>query len=284
MIDIIIPVYNSLKTLPYTLTSINLQTIKDKIEVHIIDDASTDNYEEILNDFQEKLNINYIKLPKNMGSGYARQYGLENSKNEYILFMDSDDLFYDCDSLKTLYNTIKTQKLDTVFSFSYDEYIKQNKHNNGDLHGKIYKREFVEKNNIKFNNTRFHEDNVFNNLILLHEPKCVTIPNTTYIYCNNESSITKSSKEQEFVRLEIYISNIKYVLDIAKQKNLNILLIKHFILTKTLYLQKVFNQVTKEKQETLILWLSKYNLNIEKYLKQNDIKDIESDIYLNYEI
>ena len=57
-------------------------------------------YEEEYNLFKDKMNIEIYRLNKNMGPGYARQYGIEKSESEYILFMDSDDLLYDCFSVK----------------------------------------------------------------------------------------------------------------------------------------------------------------------------------------
>ena len=54
--------------------------------------------------------IYYLKLDKNVGPGQARQKGLEISNSEYILFIDSDDLFYDSDSIKNLY--VKVYKFD----------------------------------------------------------------------------------------------------------------------------------------------------------------------------
>ena len=75
-IDIIIPIYNSKDTLEKTLISIERQNILDKIEIYLIDDYSTDNYESILNRYNN-LNIHYHKLDKNVGPGLARQKGID---------------------------------------------------------------------------------------------------------------------------------------------------------------------------------------------------------------
>ena len=102
MIDIIIPAYNAHNTIKKTLISICMQTVKDKINVYIIDDCSNEDYKEIINIFKDKINIKYYKLKENSGPGVARQYGLEHSNGEYIYFLDADDMFMDIYSLENL--------------------------------------------------------------------------------------------------------------------------------------------------------------------------------------
>ena len=140
MIDIIIPVYNARKTLELTLMSIKLQTIIDKINIYLIDDDSSEDYKDILNKYKD-MNIIYIKLDKNNGPAVARQKGIEMSSSKYIMFIDADDLLYDADSIKKLFNKIE-EDYDYVVGITIDE--KQNTQimNESDLHGKIYKREF----------------------------------------------------------------------------------------------------------------------------------------------
>ena len=72
MIDIIIPAYNAHNTIKKTLISICMQTVKDKINVYIIDDCSNEDYKEIINIFKDKINIKYYKLKENSGPGVAR--------------------------------------------------------------------------------------------------------------------------------------------------------------------------------------------------------------------
>ena len=91
MIDIIIPAYNSSDSIIGTLASIAIQRIKDKAKIYIIDDCSSDDYSKVLSLFEDKLDITYIRLDKNMGPGYARQVGIDSSNSEYIVFIDSDE-------------------------------------------------------------------------------------------------------------------------------------------------------------------------------------------------
>ena len=164
MVDIIIPVYNARKTLPLTLMSINLQEVSFKYKVTIIDDYSTEKYDDILDYYRKYLDIDYKRLDKNGGGGVARQVGLDITNNPYIIFMDADDFFYDTDSLQNLYFEIE-KGYDIVSAGEYDELKDINMINDGDLHGKIYRRKYLVDNNIRFNETRFHEDNYFNSMV-----------------------------------------------------------------------------------------------------------------------
>ena len=133
MSDIIIPIYNSGNTLEKTLMSLKLQTLIDKINIYLIDDNSIENYDELLNKYKD-MNINYLKLDKNVGPGQARQKGLEISNGEYKLFIDSDDLFYDSDSVKKLYEEI-IKGYDYVIGITYEEKRQIEIYNSSDLHG-----------------------------------------------------------------------------------------------------------------------------------------------------
>ena len=91
--SIIIPVYNKGKYIKETLKSVDGQTEKD-LEVIIIDDKSTDHSMDIIKDFQfsTKKQVKVIQNDKNMGVAYSRNIGIEESKSDYITFLDADDL------------------------------------------------------------------------------------------------------------------------------------------------------------------------------------------------
>ena len=160
MIDIIIPVYNSDKTIGRTLDSVLDQVNSDDFNVYVIDDASEEDYTDIINYYSKYLKINYFKLDENGGPGVARQFALEHSNSKYIVFIDSDDAFYENDSVQKLYDNI--DGYDMVVGQIYYEYFDEYSHHNGCLHGKMYRRSLIEDNGIRFNDLRSHEDNAFN--------------------------------------------------------------------------------------------------------------------------
>ena len=266
MIDIIIPVYNSRKTLPYTLLSICRQSIKEKVRVLLVDDCSSDNYDDIIKKFSDELKIKIVSLDSNSPGG-ARQYGISHSRSKYICFIDSDDLLNSIDSLEKLYEEIE-KGYDMVYSSVYHEDQDTVFQPLGDLHGKIYRRKFISDNNIKFNNTRYHEDNAFNNLVIVHDAKVNFLNFITYDYIDNSHSITKQDKDKFFERLEIYIDNMEYVVKTAEEHKCKKELIANYVYGKYGYLNYIANMYGLEKKKQVKIWLSKYDFT--DYLKELD--------------
>ena len=91
LLTVIIPVYNGEKYLQSTLESVLSSTYKN-IEVLIINDGSSDSSEQIINNFiQTDSRIRYL-YEENAGIVAARNLGLELAKGEYICFCDQDDI------------------------------------------------------------------------------------------------------------------------------------------------------------------------------------------------
>lgn len=225
MIDVIIPAYNSHKYIDNLLSILSLQTIKDKIKVTIVNDGSNNNYAEFIDFYKEYIDINELSYKENKGPGYARKYGINHTNNKYIVFIDSDDVLYDRYALEHLYNAITSNDYDYVNSLFYEEYnnsfIKKEEDNIW-LHGKIYKREFLEKNDINFNDTRSNEDNGFNTLVLLSKPKTRYIVTPTYIWRSNMNSITRSNNyDYQYKGLLGFIENITWALE-KKKKDISL--------------------------------------------------------------
>ena len=89
-ISVIVPVYNVEKYLARCLDSIINQTLAD-IEIICINDGSTDNSLEILNDYAKKDSRIKIIDQTNAGLSCARNAGMQIAQGEYIGFVDSDD-------------------------------------------------------------------------------------------------------------------------------------------------------------------------------------------------
>lgn len=92
-VSVIMPVYNAQEFIAKSIESVLMQTYVD-LELILIDDGSTDQSKKIIKEFMQKdSRIRYIELEKNMGVANARNIGIEESKGEYIAFLDSDDLW-----------------------------------------------------------------------------------------------------------------------------------------------------------------------------------------------
>lgn len=170
-ISIIIPIYNAEKYLQETIESVLRQTYQNW-ELILVNDGSTDNSALICRSWYENDNrIKYIET-KNQGACYARNKGIEDSKGEYIFFMDADDLLTP-DCLQHLKAQLIIHSVDIVSGNS--QAFKKNKnyapcalHSNdvvdsvtmlndvltgrtiGSIWGKLYKKKSIE-------NVLFHE-------------------------------------------------------------------------------------------------------------------------------
>ena len=198
-IDVIIPAYNAHDTITRTIGSIALQSIHDDIKVTIVNDnPNGEGYNKIIDRYPE-LDIEEIKMPENGGPGLARQYGLDNTSNPLVTFIDADDTFAGAFSLKELRRNIET---DNKCAVAIGTFIEENgdsiyvPHPNDTvwMFGKMYRRSFLQKYNIHFNSTRSNEDTGFNaicKLLANSEEQIKFIPDTVYYWHFKEDSITR---------------------------------------------------------------------------------------------
>lgn len=88
LISVIIPTYNRRDLIVKTIESLLMQSYSN-FEVIVVDDGSTDNTEEHIRKLTSK-HIKYFKT-KNQERGAARNYGVDQSNGDYVVFLDSDD-------------------------------------------------------------------------------------------------------------------------------------------------------------------------------------------------
>jgi glycosyltransferase involved in cell wall biosynthesis len=89
-VSVIIPTYNKKERLKLALTSFINQTYpRDKFEVVLIDDGSTDGTESMVRSLNLPFKINYIRQP-NQGRSKARNLGIAYAKGKIIIFTDDD--------------------------------------------------------------------------------------------------------------------------------------------------------------------------------------------------
>ena len=94
MLDILIPAYNCSATLGNTLQSLVNQKTTETFHVIVYDDGSTENLQEIVQEFSDKLNITYIRGEFNRGVGAVRQQLIVNSIAPFFTFLDADDIVH----------------------------------------------------------------------------------------------------------------------------------------------------------------------------------------------
>ena len=105
-VDIIIPAYKAQDTILRTLSSVAMQEIVDDLEVTIVNDCDGIGYQKFVDMFSPYFKIREIVMEKNGGPGDCRQFGLDNTSNPLVTFIDADDTFAHAFALKILRNLI----------------------------------------------------------------------------------------------------------------------------------------------------------------------------------
>ncbi len=121
LLSVIIPAYNSEKTLEECVLSVE-NTLQrnniDNCELIIVDDGSTDNTYQIAEDLSNSYeNIRIIKQ-KNQGVSVARNTGMESAFGEYITFLDSDDFWYG-DNISSVIDVLCSKSPDVLLTGHY---------------------------------------------------------------------------------------------------------------------------------------------------------------------
>ncbi len=189
-VSIILPNYNSYKTIVPTVNSILRQSYKNW-DLIIVDDGSEEKTKKILIKYKKIKKIKIIYLKKNKGAGYCRNLAIKKSNSLYLAFIDSDDL-WEKNKLKLQINFMEEYKYNFTFTYYKTFFnstqiiknIKTPKKFNFDAFTKntsiatstmIVKRSM--SSNIKFSNTKICEDYYY---------KCQILKKNGYAYCYPE--------------------------------------------------------------------------------------------------
>lgn len=244
LIDIIIPAWKSQATIRKTLGSIAMQSASDVVKVTIINDADGIGYSNLILAYNDLLDIQEITLEINSGPGVARQYGIDNTTCPYIMFVDSDDTLYNAFSIEMLLNTILLSE--TCCMATGKHYLAAR---NPDLNfipfswnfvwifGKLYRRSFLDKYNIRFPDSRANEDVGFNRSIELiaiasEEEQPLQLDEIVYCWQENPNSITRVDGDFCYNKNIVgYVDNIIYAIKKARSAGVQN---KHYVLTRSI--------------------------------------------------
>ena len=282
--SIIIPIYNSEKFIKNTIDSV-LGQKSGNFELILIDDGSTDNSGNII-DLYEK--YDYVKIfhKTNSGLGGTRNFGLSKAKGEYIWFIDSDDYITN-DALQILSDEIKSGE--DIICFDYyddingkliDNTSKIIDSNNMFTYNpsvcfKLLKREFIEKNNLKFSEV-LYEDLEFSTILNYYNPSVKYISKKLYYYVYNISSIIHSKKYNE-KKDDIYtvFTNIDKLYKDNKKAEIEFVYIYHLMYSYSLSLLNYEKKVYKPRiNKNINIIKSKYkNWQNNFYYKKMDFKE-----------
>ena len=272
LISVVIPMYNSEKSIDRCIKSIINQSYKN-IEIIVIDDGSTDNSKKICEKLAMKDSRIKVLTQTNSGAATARNNGMKEAKGKYLCFIDSDD-WIESKMIEICYNKLIKEKVDVIrcnmfmengkdlqdvditsISKKYNENeIKSNlidKILNGKLSAYVWLLLIKKNNEIK--NLRFSkdiiilEDTLFYIEMLLKVKSIYVLNKRLYHYCMNEEGLTLSytNAENKIKGIIKYKKRVKKILieeeiyNDEREKEINTVLtnfIMHYIYG--LYLQK----------------------------------------------
>lgn len=255
-ISVIVPIYNVQSYIERCLTTIKFQTFQD-FECICVDDCGTDSSISIVQKFiNNDSRFKLIRHDKNRGLSVSRNTGIDNAKGDYILCIDSDDwidniLFefvvktfekHDVDSI--WYNARMVQEKNNTFTtifntriFELEEGYLNITPKNINLFpdfawNKAYKKETLDKYNLRFFEGLFFEDSefyirAFSNLNSIYYTR-----KPLYNYRQRESSIVsaKEGRKEKFEHLFLTIEkNYDYFIENDKFQEWKEVLLELFI-------------------------------------------------------
>ena len=226
-ISVIIPVYNSEKTLRRCLDSLVMQ-MRDQDELIIVNDGSQDNSEEICLEYQNNYKkVKYI-AKENGGVSTARNTGLSAASEDYICFVDSDDY------VSENYFTTLSEQPDVDFLFfsaqfeqnavtegkivpgaladvkTYSDFVKEFiRMRNGSPWNKRFRKEIIVRNRIQFpTDLNIGEDYVFCIRFLMAAKSAAAVD--TVLYHVDESDGNSLSRKYNRNVVEQALHNYEY--------------------------------------------------------------------------
>lgn len=217
MVSVIIPIYNVSSFIQRGIEYIKQQTYED-FEVIMVDDGSTDDSLSVCRALACNDKRIRVLTQSNQGAGAARNLGMEHARGEYIYFFDIDDqidsklLAYCVDDIETKqvdlvvfgYRNVETSyECETVVDFP-NMLIQSNRELknifvdqfvikvNGFPWNKFYRKSFLDKYGIRFENQRIQQDEVFNLMVYEHLNRAYLSSRVLYTYYIYNSGNTRS--------------------------------------------------------------------------------------------
>ena len=292
LISIIVPCFNSEKTIAACLMAIKKQSYSN-IEIIVIDDGSTDATVSIA----EKLakNDNRIKVysKPNEGVSIARNYGIEKATGEYIGFVDADDTII-CNMYEKMilaienkqvglvvckYSTNKNKSIGDDFSWNKDQYMQEmflpSCQIAAFVWNRLYRKEYIDKYSIRFHtDIKVCEDTLFNFEYSKNINSIYVVNESLYEYRINSNSAMVSGKfnANKLTAMEAY--------DIMLQQTENSVYKKYIQIACMWYVEILYMQVIKYRYNISAIEKKR----IKKSMKGNVIGFMQSNIPIKYKI
>ena len=282
------PVFNESKYLDRSINSVIKQNMVNK-ELICVNDGSTDDSKIIIEKYAEKHDFIKVINQNHNGVSHARNVGLKESNGTYISFLDVDDEFLNTIALQSMFDVaiennanvvssnIKRKDengqilIDSNYLRNYYNYFPINTIINSEDYGipwafykNIYKKSFLEENNITFPSLNKGSDMVFLTNVLKSVETIPVINKNLYAY----HYLTKGFSEYNINRYDEkydYITHFKMIFDIFLNQNDNIPFenYKRVLLDYLLYGQNIYDN-------ELMDIFSKVFFDIDNYFKPDE--------------
>lgn len=198
--------YNDRTNLPRAIRSVLDQTLRH-LDVVVVDDASTDGSADVADAIAaEDPRVRVVRLPENSGGcSRPRNVGLEHARAPYVMFLDSDDR-YDRHACKNLLLTAERTGADVVAGQVVRVHVTKQKETgwikrlytrraayrgireNPEMFfdplstNKLYRREFLDRHEIRFPEGVHYEDSLFSTKVYVHAEVIAVVPNVVYYW------------------------------------------------------------------------------------------------------
>ena len=231
-IDIIIPCYNSHDVVDRAIASVATQTMRDHCKVYLVNDGGN-GYADIVYRYSNILDIKQLGYSTNRGTAVARNYGLDHSNSKYVMFIDSDDALANPMVIATVLQEMESDENIAVLSCKFVEQISEltvkiHEKDTSFMHGKVYRRSFLDKYKLRQNeNSRYNEDVGFNLLALLcanyETEKIIFLDYIAYYWLFNSNSIVRKDKEtfDSSLSFQGFAENLIFLFDELEKRGQN---------------------------------------------------------------
>lgn len=251
MFDIIIPAYNCSKTLRRTLHSLASQSDTD-FTCTLVDDCSNEDLVSIISEFKD-IKINYIRNKTNLGCGMTRQVGINNTHCDYFTFLDSDDMIMP--HFVEVFNQKIKNNADIIFGGIFEQTnnaLKYHRTMPTWCHGKLYKRSFIDKYNIKNRpDIKWADDSFFNSICFELAGPIETVDVPMIYYSFNPNSVTRiKDEEREKLVIHDFLNGMLYSCEFVSQYKNSI---SHLDQTELIIKQIMLNKPEEKELCELIL-------------------------------
>lgn len=300
-VSVVIPIYNVESYLTECLNSIVNQTLRN-IEIICINDGSTDNSLDIIEEFAKKDRRIKVITQENAGHAVATNRGIDMARGKYLFLMDSDDTL-DLEALEKSFNAAEENNVDFVLfkAINYDDstgeyyesefysmdmlanHVGDNIFNFDDVGElafnmavtpwtKLYNKKFIRRFGLHFPEGLIFEDNIFFWECLLSAKRIYFLKEFLFTRRWHDASSTKAG-DKRFVD-SIIINSM--IIDVIKHYG-----VLDDTFKRRLYNRKIFLGILrfkKIKDEYKQIYFEELQKNIVHWIKTEDLYDFLQEV------